>query len=89
MRLSDSSNNSDAAAAQQRCNSDKQFKVYIIRVVMEINWKVVLPIALVIGVIFVYFMRVKPLEGFGTSKDYSNGKHIDEQEGSVSYNCNV
>ena len=63
MRLNDSSNNNDASAIQQRCNSDKLFAVYIIRVVMEINWKVVAPIALVVGVIFVYFMRVKPIEG--------------------------
>ena len=55
---------------------------------MDIKWRVVLPIALIIGVIFIYFVRVKPIEGFGTSKDYSNGKHIDEQEGNVSYNRN-
>ena len=55
---------------------------------MEINWKVVAPIALVIGVIVLYFVRVKPLEGFG-SKVYSNGKYFDEQEENVSYNCNA
>ena len=56
MHLNDSSNNSDAA-------SDKLFTVYIIRVVMEINWKVVAPIALVVVVIVLYFVRVKPIEG--------------------------
>lgn len=30
---------------------------------MEINWKVVLPIALIAGVIVLYFVRVKPIEG--------------------------
>ena len=30
---------------------------------MEINWKVVAPIALVVGVIVLYFVRVKPIEG--------------------------
>ena len=30
---------------------------------MEINWKVVAPIALVVGVIALYFVRVKPIEG--------------------------
>ena len=56
---------------------------------MEINWKVVLLIALIVGIIFVYFLRIKPIEGFRTSEFYSNGKHDDEQEGNVSYNCNV
>jgi hypothetical protein len=30
---------------------------------MEINWKVVAPIAFIVGVIVLYFIRVKPIEG--------------------------
>ena len=70
-------------------NCDNLFETYAIRQGMEIKWRVVLPIALIIGVIFIYFVRVKPIEGFGTSKDYSNGKYFDEQEENVSYNCNA
>lgn len=40
---------------------------------MEINWKVVLPIALVVGVIFAYFVRVKPIEGLeNADKEFSS-----------------
>lgn len=30
---------------------------------MEINWKIVAPIALFVGIIVMYFVRVKPIEG--------------------------
>ena len=30
---------------------------------MEINWKVIAPFALIVGVIVLYFVRVKPIEG--------------------------
>lgn len=40
---------------------------------MEINWKVVAPIALVVGVIVLYFVRVKPLEGLeNADKEFSS-----------------
>lgn len=40
---------------------------------MEINWKVVAPIALVVGVIVLYFIRVKPIEGLeNADKEFSS-----------------
>ena len=40
---------------------------------MEINWKVVAPIALVAGVIALYFVRVKPIEGLeNADKEFSS-----------------
>jgi hypothetical protein len=40
---------------------------------MEINWKVVLPIALIAGAIVLYFVRVKPIEGLeNADKEFSS-----------------
>lgn len=30
---------------------------------IKVNWKVVMPIALLVGVLLLYFVRVKPIEG--------------------------
>ena len=40
---------------------------------MEINWKVVAPIALIAGAIVLYFVRVKPIEGLeNADKEFSS-----------------
>ena len=64
----------DASGGSSDSNQhDKLFTLYIIRVLMEINWKVVAPIALIAGAIVLYFVRVKPIEGLeNADKEFSS-----------------